>query len=177
VLADGQLLAEMRKFCDRRIAVMPHDISWKSWQREAERVRRGVLDAVVFRGVPSAWRDSTRRIEWLDAIPGGPGYRIKKLRYEALPGLWIPALLYEPERLEGRVPAVLNVNGHDSRGKALPYKQIRCINLAKRGMLALNVEWLGMGQLQGDGFSHNLMNQLDLCGPSGLAVFYLASRA
>ena len=66
------------------------------------------------------------------------GYRIKKLRYEALPGLWIPALLYEPEKLKGRVPVVLNVNGHDSKGKAAPYKQIRCINLAKRGMLALN---------------------------------------
>jgi dienelactone hydrolase len=101
------------------------------------------------------------------------GYRIKKLRYEALPGLWIPALLYEPEQLKGRVPVVLNVNGHDSKGKSAPYKQIRCINLAKRGILALNVEWLGMGQLQGDGFAHGRMNQLDLCGTSGLAVFYL----
>ena len=43
-------------------------------------------------------------------------------------------------------------------------------------MLALNLEWLGMGQLQGDGFSHNRMNQLDLCGTSGLAVFYLAMQ-
>jgi dienelactone hydrolase len=41
-------------------------------------------------------------------------------------------------------------------------------------MLALNTEWLGMGQLQGDGFAHGRMNQLDLCGTSGLAVFYLA---
>jgi hypothetical protein len=40
-------------------------------------------------------------------------------------------------------------------------------------MLALNIEWLGMGQLQGDGFAHNRMDQLDLCGTSGLAVFYL----
>ena len=119
---------------------------------------------------------TSRRIEWLDTIPGGPGYHIKKLRYEALPGLWIPALLYEPDQLKGRVPVVLNVNGHDSKGKAAPYKQIRCINLAKRGMLALNVEWLGMGQLQGDGFSHNRMNQLDLCGTSGLAVFYLVMQ-
>ena len=31
--------------------------------------------------------------------------------------------------------------------KAAEYKQKRCINLAKRGIIALNVEWLGMGQL------------------------------
>ena len=37
----------------------------------------------------------------------------------------------------------------------------------------LNVEWLGMGQLRADGFNHAQMNQLDLCGTSGLAPFYL----
>ena len=43
---------------------------------------------------------------------------------------------------------MLNVNGHDRKdGKAVRYKQLRCINLAKRGMLALNPEWIGMGQL------------------------------
>jgi len=41
-------------------------------------------------------------------------------------------------------------------------------------MLALNVEWLGMGQLGGPGFDHARMNQLDLCGTSGVAPFYLA---
>ena len=105
----------------------------------------------------------------------GAGYRIKKLRYEALPGLWIPALLYEPDNLgDKRVPVVMNVNGHDGKGKVAPYKQIRCINQAKRGMLALNVEWLGMGQLRTPGFMHYRMNQLDLCGTSGLAPFYLS---
>jgi hypothetical protein len=176
VLTEKQTLAEVRKFCARRIAAMPNPKTWSAWQREAERIERTVSQDIVFRGVPASWRDESRRIEWLDTIPGGPGYRIRKLRYEALPGLWIPALLYVPDRLKGSVPVVLNVNGHDSKGKSVPYKQIRCINLAKRGMLALNLEWLGMGQLQGDGFSHNRMNQLDLCGTSGLAVFYLAMQ-
>src|SRR5688572_5089847 len=87
VLAEGQALADVRKSCDRRIAVMPRDVTWSAWQREAELLQRSVLDNVVFRNVPSAWRDSSRRIEWLDVISGGPGYRIKKLRYEAIPGL------------------------------------------------------------------------------------------
>ncbi len=173
VLDKGQSLDEAQKFCDRRIAVMPHFTSWSAWQHEAERIRRNLLDNVVFRGVPAAWRDESRRVEWLDTISAGPGYHIKKVRYEALPGLWIPALLYEPEQMNGRVPVVLNVNGHEKKGKVEPYKQVRCINEAKRGMLALNVEWLGMGQLQGNGFAHKRMNQLDLCGTSGLAVFYL----
>lgn len=173
VLAAGQPLAEVKKYCERRIALLPHFGTWSAWQHEADRIRQDVFEQVVFRGVPAAWRDASRRIEWLDTISGAPGYRIKKFRFEAIPGLWIPALLYEPDKLEGRVPVVLNVNGHDPNGKQAPYKQLRCINLAKRGMIALNLEWLGMGQLKTDGFSHGRMNQLDLCGTSGLALFYL----
>jgi hypothetical protein len=84
----------------------------------------------------------------------------------------------EPVPFSGRVPAILNVNGHTGLGKQYPPKQIRCINQAKRGMIALNVEWVGMGQLRSGGYSHARMNQLDLCGTSGLAPFYLSmSRA
>ena len=73
-------------------------------------------------------------------------------------------------------PVVMNVNGHDGKGKAAPYKQIRCINQAKRGIIALNVEWLGMGQLSLPNFKHYRMNQLDLCGTSGVAPFYLSMK-
>ena len=135
-----------------------------------------VLDRIVYRGKSAQWRDGEARVEWLDAIPGGDGYHIRKLRFEVLPRLWVPALLYEPKTLEGRVPVVLNVNGHDPNGKAARYKQMRCINQAKRGMLALNVEWFGMGQLRTENFSHYRANQIGLCGTSTVAPFYLAMR-
>src|SRR5262249_20151928 len=163
-------------YTDARILPMPVVQTAAEWEAYANRIRADVLDKVVFRGQAAAWRDAQTKVEWLDTIAGGPGYQIKKLRYEALPGLWIPALLYEPAKLAGKVPAILNVNGHDPKGKAAPYKQIRCINLAKRGILALNVEWLGMGQLRAEGYQHGRMNQLDLCGTSGLAPFYLCLR-
>jgi len=146
------------------------------WTKQAEALRKAVLDRIVFRGEAARWRAAQSRVEWQETLDAGPGYHIRKLRYEALPGLWIPALLYEPDELEGRVPVMLNVNGHDRNGKAAPYKQIRCINQAKRGMIALNVEWLGMGQLATEGFKHYRMNQLDLCGTSGLAPYFLAMQ-
>lgn len=175
LLAPDQPLHEVQKFCEDRVPRMPEVRSTNEWQRYADRMRRDVLEKIVFRGAEAkAWRDAKTETVWMDTIPGGPGYRIHKLRYEALPGLWIPALLYEPENLSGRVPVHLAVNGHDGNGKAAPYKQIRCINLAKRGVVSLNVEWLGMGQLRTAGFQHYKMNQLDLCGVSGLAPYYLA---
>ena len=166
-------LVEVERYCAGRVPKVPEAAKADAWDAEAARWRSAVLNKVIFRGEAARWRDAQTGVQWLDAIPGGPGYRIRKLRIEVLPGMWIPALLYEPDKLAGRVPAVLNVNGHSSEGKAYLPKQWRCINQAKRGMMALNVEWFGMGQLRSEGFQHARMNQLDLCGTSGLAPFYL----
>lgn len=171
-------LAEVQNYTENRVPLMPPAKSAAEWEQEAARLRRETLDGVIFRGEARAWRTARTKVEWLDTIPGGTGYSIRKLRYEALPGLWIPALLYLPEKISGKVPVHLAVNGHDGAGKAAPYKQIRCANLAKRGVISLNLEWFGMGQLRSPGFGHYAMNQLDLCGTSGIAPFYLAlSRA
>ncbi len=166
-------MTEVQRYCHERVPAMPQVRSADQWQQVAEQIRSQVLDQIVYRGAAALWRNAPTNVQWLDTVEGGPGYRIKKLRYEALPGMWIPALLYEPNELAGKVPAVLNVNGHTALGKQYPAKQIRCINQAKRGMLALNIEWLGMGQLASPGYKHYTMNQLDLCGTSGLAPYYL----
>ncbi len=126
-------LAEVRAYAASRVPAMPAVTTLADWKQFADRTRRDVLEKIVFRGdTARAWRDAPARVEWLDTIPGGPGYEIQKLRYEALPGLWIPALLYRPTGLSGKIPVHLAVNGHDKDGKAAPYKQLRCINLAKR---------------------------------------------
>ena len=169
-------MAEVQAFTEIRVPPMPAVKSAAEWQKIADRLRHDMLERVVFRGEAAAWRDAKTKVEWFDTMEGGPGYKIRKLRYEALPGLWIPALLYLPDNLTEKAPVMLAVNGHDPVGKAVGYKQIRCINLAKRGVISLNVEWFNMGQLRTTGYAHSRMNQLDLCGTSGIAPFYLAMK-
>lgn len=176
ILDEGLPLREVQEYCESRVPAIPQVSSVEEWERIAKQARIRTLRNVVLRGEAAmSWAFNEGQVEFLETIDGGPEYRIRKLRYEAVPDMWIPALLYEPKQLEGKVPVVLNVNGHDRKdGKAAEYKQKRCINLAKRGMLALNVEWIGMGQLHTDGNSHYHLNQLDLFGNSGLAPFYLS---
>jgi len=176
IVSPDLVMKEVERFCDIRVPRMPKVTSVEEWEKHAEQLRRDVLERVVLRGQAAKWAKVKTKVQWLETLGGGEGYKIRKLRYEALPGLWIPALLYEPDGLSEKVPVVMNVNGHDGKGKAAPYKQIRCINQAKRGMLALNVEWLGMGQLSKQNLKHYRMNQLDLCGTSGLAPFYLSMK-
>jgi dienelactone hydrolase len=177
ILAPNQATVEVQVFAATRVPAIPPAVNAADWTKLAATLRRRVLDEVALRGEARAWAEAPARVEWLDTIATPHGYQVRKLRYEAVPGLWLPALLYQPDRLSGRVPVVLNVNGHEKTGMATPYIQERCINLAKRGLLALNPEWLGRGQLlEEKGLDHYRMNQLDLCGTSGLGVFQLAVR-
>jgi len=172
IIGPDLALSEIKIFAEERVPTMPDVSTLAEWEPQAARMRADTLARVVYRGEAARWRQLPTKVEWLGAIDGGPGYRIKKLRYEAVPGFWVPALLYEPTKLEGKVPAVLNFDGHDPAGMFAEYKQARCINLARRGMLALNVDWIGMGQLRSPENAHGLLNHLDLCGTSGLAVFF-----
>ena len=175
ILAANQPLVEAQVFTASHVKSMPLVGSAQQWTQAKEQLRQRVLNEVVLRGEGRKWADAKTRVEWLDVIPCR-GYRVKRLRYEVIPGLWIPALLYEPEKLTGKVPVILNANGHEGAGVANDYIQIRCINQAKKGALALNFEWLGMGQLKMEGFSHTRSNQLDLVGTNGVALHYLSQK-
>lgn len=169
-------MRELQLFCLPKVPKMPAVKTQAEWQAYADQTRRDVLDKIVFRGaLAKQWRDARTKVEWFDTLEGGTGYSIKKLRYEALPGLWVPAQLYQPDKPAAKMPVHLALMGHNyGDGCTAQDQQVRCINLAKRGIVSLNVEWLGMGQLRADGFAHGRMNQLDLCGVSGLAPFYLS---
>ncbi len=177
VLAPNEFKVEVQKFVKRHIPPLEVPDTADEWQEKSENLRSEIVQKVIFRGVPEEWYANKPDLVWGETIETGKGYLIRKLRYEALPGLWIPALLYEPAETGGKIPAVLNVNGHvGPPGKTIDYEQIRCINLAKRGMLALHPEWLVFGELAGDDYKHNLLAYLDVCGTSGVSVFFLAMR-
>jgi dienelactone hydrolase len=121
--------------------------------------------------------DAGPKFEEVGVIETGSGYRIRKLRYEIVPGFDSAALLYEPEHLSGKIPAILNVNGHvGPLGKAVEYKQKRCINYAKHGILALNLEWFSFGELDKKGNEHWFGAHLDLVGANELGLFILEMR-
>jgi dienelactone hydrolase len=168
---------QLRQYLYQRISPLPTPKSAAQWSAEAERIRKHLLDEVVFHGWPPAWVDAPPKFEDLGTIESGKGYRIRKLRYEIVPGFQSTAILYEPENLSGKIPAILNPNGHELvLGKAAEYKQKRCINFAKRGILALSLEWLYCGELNLPENKHEFGAHLDLVGANTAGLFYLAMR-
>jgi hypothetical protein len=145
----------------------------KSWPADAEALRKQVLQHVVFKGIPDAIVNAKPKVVHTGAIDTGHGYTIKKLRYEIYPDFWIPAALYVPNKIKSKAPVMINPNGHTAGGKAADYKQVRCVNLARRGVIALNFEYIGMGELFGDR-QHDNINHLNFTGLSGVGLFFLA---
>jgi cephalosporin-C deacetylase-like acetyl esterase len=74
----------------------------------------------------------------------GDGFRVEKLAYESLPGLWVTANLYIPSIGDGPFPAVLLAPGHEATGKQSQYSFGG--NLARSGIMALAIDPLGQGE-------------------------------
>jgi len=177
ILAPAAALFQLKQHLLQKVPVPPSVVSADQWTAESKRLRETLLNDVVFHGWPKDWVNATPHFDDVGTVEAGPGYRMRKLRYEIVPGFYSAAILYEPDRLTGKVPAVLNVNGHVGPiGKAVEYKQKRCIQFAKMGMLALNLEWLAFGELKNKENQHWFGAHLDLVGMNEVGLFYLAMR-
>jgi len=72
------------------------------------------------------------------------GFRIEKLIFESLPGVYVTALVYVPEEGTKRHPAILVPAGHAANGKV--HYQALCQRLAKRGYVAISWDPVGQGE-------------------------------
>jgi dienelactone hydrolase len=176
LLAPAVALHELRSHVVARVPKPPAPRSAAEWTDAAKTLRQKLVSDVVFHGWPAEWVSAPPRFEETGVIEAA-GYRIRKLRYEIVPGFFSAALLYEPTGPAARRPAILNVNGHvGPPGKTVEYKQKRCITFAKNGIVALNLEWMAFGELRAKGNSHWYAPHLDLVGANGVGLFYLAMR-
>ena len=150
-------LEEWQRYTEARVPRVPQVKTAAEWDEAGRADRADVLDKVVFRGEAAAWRDAKTQ----GRVAGHDRRRTRLPDQEA--ALRGPARPVDPrpalragEARRARCRSSSTSTATTRNGKAADYKQIRCINLAKRGMLALNVEWLGMGQLRGAGYRPRL---------------------
>lgn len=168
---------QLSRYLMDRVPPAPAPASADEWTRDAGRIRAN-LRSTILRGWPEDWVKRPLSVEDRGLVDGtASGYAIRKLRIEVIPGLYMAALLYEPEGAVKPAPAILNVNGHIyGMGKEIEYKQKRCINQAKRGIYALNLDWLYFGELTHEENQHWFGAHLDLVGANGIGLFYLAAK-
>ncbi|HET7215066.1 MAG TPA: acetylxylan esterase [Terriglobia bacterium] len=167
---------QLQSHLARRIPRLPSSINTGQWLQQEAKLRHHVLADIAFHGWPREWVEAAPRFEQTGIIDTSNGYRLRKFRYDIVPGFQSTAVLYEPQNIRGKAPAILNVIGHEPDGNAAEYEQKRCINFAKRGIFALSLSWPGFGELAQRENAHDYAAYLDLVGSNALGFFYLTMR-
>lgn len=74
------------------------------------------------------------------------GYTVENIAIEILKGVWINGSIYKPTKIKGKIPVVLNPDGHwfDHRYRA--DCQVRCAAFAKMGAIAISYDLFAWGE-------------------------------
>ena len=121
--------------------------AWEAVRTEAD-LRRLQADTrrkalAVLGGLPGEKKPLNARTTGTIAMEG---YRIEKVVFESLPGLFVTALLYLPDEPKEAKPAVLLACGHSPLGKAYAAYQEIAARLARRGYVVLCWDPVGQGE-------------------------------
>lgn len=76
------------------------------------------------------------------------GYTVSNIAIEILPGLYINGSLYKPAKIKGKIPVILNPDGHWQQQRYRPDCQYRCAALARMGAIAFSYDLFAWGESQ-----------------------------
>ncbi len=122
------------------------------WPARREVLRRELLEMLGLWPLPE-------RTDLRATVTGtldGDGFVVEKLHFQSSPGLYVTANLYRPREITKPLPAVLYVCGHArvvSQGASCGNKtgyQHHGIWLARHGVIALLIDTLQLGEIEGD---------------------------
>jgi hypothetical protein len=74
------------------------------------------------------------------------GYTIENVAIETLPGLYVSGSLYRPVGAKGKIPVILNPDGHFANGRYRADAQMRCAILARMGAMAFSYDLFAWGE-------------------------------
>ena len=119
----------------------------KGWEAEKDQRYEEFLEMMGLQGKPFKGKRSPLNVTKTGVIQKD-GYRIEKLYYESLPGLYVPANLYIPDGIEEPVPAILYVCGHSHTQKH--QYQAHAKSFAQNGFVCLIIETIQRGEVKGE---------------------------
>lgn len=74
------------------------------------------------------------------------GYTIENIALEILPGLWINGSIYRPDKFKGKIPVILNPDGHWEKQRYRPDCQYRSAALARMGAMVISYDLFAWGE-------------------------------
>ena len=112
------------------------------WERRKEKLKPCLLEALQLSKLPAA--PNSKPI--ITPKRKYDGYTVENIAIEILPGLWVNGSLYKPAKYKGKIPVILNPDGHWEKQRYRADCQYRCAALAKMGAMAFSYDLFAWGE-------------------------------
>ena len=144
--ADTMMKSYLTKIVDQQFAVRDSLLSTLKSARDWDNRSQTIRDSMISWTGPFPERTPlnariTGRLERED-------YTIEKVLFESRPNFLVSATLYLPKGPAFPRPAVLNVIGHEPKGKSAEKTQMLSIDQARNGFVVLTIDCIGQGERQ-----------------------------
>jgi hypothetical protein len=110
-----------------------------SWEKRKAELKSCMLSKLRLSHIPAA--PASKPI--VTPIRKFDGYTVQNIALETLPGLYVCGSLYKPTNAKGKLPIILNPDGHFARGRYRADCQYRCAVQARMGAMAFSYDLFG----------------------------------
>lgn len=114
----------------------------QEWEQRKAGLKPCILQALQLSPLPPAPVSSPI----ITAARKFDGYTVRNIAIEILPGVYINGSLYAPAKSRGRIPVILNPDGHWKDQRYRPDCQYRCATLARMGAMAFSYDLFAWGE-------------------------------
>lgn len=151
--------------------------SKQSWELRKDSLRTCMWKALRLTNIPP--RPASKPI--VTPVRRFKDYTVQNIALETLPGVYVCGSLYRPLKAKGKLPVILNPDGHFSRGRYREDCQYRCAMQAKMGAIAFSYDlfgWEGESILQIDPKDHrrSLVQSLQVLNTERILDYLLSLK-
>lgn len=125
-----------------RIAAQYNNL--QEWEQRKQQLKPCLLQALQLDPLPAAPKSAPI----ITPVRKFDGYTVENIAIEVLPGVYVNGSLYRPATYKGKIPVILNPDGHWSQQRFRPDCQYRCAALARMGAMAFSYDLFAWGESQ-----------------------------
>jgi sugar phosphate isomerase/epimerase/dienelactone hydrolase len=114
----------------------------EEWEKRKAELKHCLKEALQLNHLPAA--PNSKPIVTAKRI--FDGYSVENIAIEILPGVWINGSLYKPLKYKGKIPVILNPDGHWEKQRYRADCQLRCAAMAKMGAMAFSYDLFAWGE-------------------------------
>lgn len=134
------LTGEAFKMLDSRATAVNQLQTPQDWQQRQSAVRESLWK------MAGPFPEKTKLNAKITGTVKKNGYKVENVIYESLPGFYVTASLFIPDKIKKPAPAILFCCGHTSAVYRVELYQLPLLNLVKKGFVVLAIDPIGQGE-------------------------------